>query len=318
MIARHPVAILASLAALLAFASSLVGDAGVGWPADAAIYWQLRVPRVLLAGLVGAALGASGAALQGALRNPLADSGLLGIGGLAALGAVIAYYWGFSRLFAPALPLGGLLGAAIGCAFLLAASGRAASGPGLILAGIAVSALASALLALALSLAPNPFALAEITHWLMGGVEDRTLLDVALALPPIALGCAILLGLGRGIDALSLGEDAANTLGVPVGRTLRRAALGTTLAVGAASAVAGGIGFVGLIVPHMLRPWLGERPSAVLAPGLFGGAALLIAADMLAKAAPLVFQLSAEPRLGVITALIGAPFLVAIARRAAP
>jgi len=268
--------------------------------------------------MVGGGLGLSGAVLQGALRNPLADPGLLGITGTAGLGAVIAFYWGVAALFAPALPIGGLLGAAIGAGFLLGFAGRAPSGPSLILAGVAVSAIAAALLALALTLAPNPFALAEITFWLMGGLGDRTLPQVALAALPILLGGAILLRLGPGLDALSLGEDTARSLGVPVSRTLHQAAMGTALAVGAGASVAGAIGFIGLVVPHLLRPWFGERPGALLLPAPLAGAALLLVADMLVRLAPLVLPLSAAPPVGVLTALLGAPFLVAIARRAAP
>jgi iron complex transport system permease protein len=308
---------LAVLVAGLCGLSLLVGAAGFGVP-DPLILWQIRLPRTALAALVGGGLGLSGAVLQGALRNPLADPGLLGIGGCAGLAAVVAFYWGIAAWFAPALPLAGLAGAGIGCAVLLGFSGRATSGPSLILAGVALSALAAALLALALTLAPNPFALAEITFWLMGGLEDRTLSQLVLAGPVIALGCAVLLRLGRGLDALALGEDVAASLGVPVGRTLRLAAVGVALAVGAGAAVAGGIGFVGLVVPHLLRPWVGERPSAVLAASLLGGAALLLAADLLARTAPLVLPLAQEPRLGVLTALLGAPFLVRIARRVAP
>jgi iron complex transport system permease protein len=308
---------LALAVALLLAASLLTGAAGFGLP-DALILWQIRLPRTALAALVGGGLGLSGAVLQGALRNPLADPGLLGIGGCAALGAVIAFYWGLAALFAPALPLAGLAGAALGAAFLLGFAGRAASGVSLILAGVALAALAAALLALALTLAPNPFALAEITFWLMGGLEDRTLVHLWLAAGPIALGCALLLRLGRGLDGLALGEEVAASLGVPVARTLRLAAAGVALAVGAGAAVAGGIGFVGLVVPHLLRPAAGERPSALLAPSLLGGAALLLGADLLARLAPLLLPLQQEPRLGVLTALIGAPFLVRIARRVAP
>ena len=189
------------LACVLFAASLLVGDAGVSVP-DALILWQIRLPRALLAVLVGGGLGLSGAALQGVLRNPLADPGLLGITGTAGLGAVLVYYWGLAQAFAPALPLGGLAGAGVGCACLLGFAGRAPSGPSLILAGIGLSAIASALLAVALTLAPNPFALAEITFWLMGSLEDRSLSSVALAGPPILLGCALLLRLGPGLDAL--------------------------------------------------------------------------------------------------------------------
>jgi iron complex transport system permease protein len=228
------------------------------------------------------------------------------------------FYWGVSAAFAPALPLGGLAGAAVGCGALLLIFARAQSGPGLILAGVGVSAIAAALLSLVLSAAPNPFALYEITFWLMGGLEDRTLTHLALAALPIALGCAVLLRLGPGLDGLSLGEDVAASLGVPVGRTLLLAVVGVSLAVGAGAAVAGGIGFVGLVVPHLLRPWMGARPGALLAPSLVLGAVLLLAADCLARAAALWLPIAAEPRLGVLTALLGAPFLVAIARRAAP
>jgi iron complex transport system permease protein len=231
--------------------------------------------------LVGGGLGLSGAVLQGVLRNPLADPGLLGIGGCAALGAVGVFYWGVSAAFPPALAIGGLVGAAIGCVALLLMFARAASGPALILAGVALSALASAFLAMALIAAPNPFALYEITFWLMGGLEDRTLTHLYLAAVPTIIGCIVLLRLGRGLDGLS-------------------------------------IGFVGLVVPHLLRPSFGERPSALLAPSLALGAALLLAADLTARLSVTILPLAQEPRLGVLTALLGAPFLIAIARRAAP
>lgn len=308
----------AALALLVAFgASLLVGGAGFGvasWP----ITWQLRVPRSGLALVIGAGLGLSGAVLQGALRNPLADPGLLGVAGAAAVGGVVAFYWGLAARFAPALPLAGMTGAALGCAGLLGLAGRQPSGSGLIVGGVALSALAAALLALLLALAPNPYALAEITTWLMGSLEDRSLVHLALAAPPILAGCAVLLRLGPGLDALGLGEATAATLGHPAGRTLRMAALGTALAVGPGAAVAGGIGFVGLAVPHLLRPWLGQRPGALLLASALLGAAVLLAADVLARAAPLVLPLNAEPPLGVLTAMLGAPILIAASRKALP
>ena len=308
---------LAVLLVVLFGISLCIGDASLAVP-DGLILWQIRLPRALLALLVGGGLGLSGAVLQGALRNPLADPGLLGISGTAGLGAVIVFYWGLAQHFTLALPAGGLAGAGVGTAFLLGFAGRAPSGPSLILAGVAVSAIAAALLALALTLAPNPFALTEITFWLMGGLADRSLLHVAMVAPPILLGGAMLLRLGRGLDALSLGEESAASLGVPVARTLHLAAGGVALAVGPGAAVAGAIGFVGLVVPHLLRPWLGERPGALLLAAPMAGAALLLAADMLVRVAPLVLPLSAAPPIGVLTALLGAPFLVVIARRAAP
>ncbi len=310
---RALVAVVVGLAAL----SLLVGAAGFGVP-ERVILLQLRLPRTAVAALAGAALGVSGAALQGALRNPLADPGLLGVGGCAVLGAAVAFYWGAAAAWAPALPLAGFVGAGMGAAVLLAMAGRSASGPSLILAGIALSALTAALLALALALAPNPFALAEITAWLMGGVSQATVLQVLLAAPPVAAGCAILLATGRRLDGLALGEEVAASLGVPVPATLRRVAFGVACAVGGAASVAGGIGFVGLVVPHLLRPVLGERPGALLLASLLGGAALVLAADILARALPLVLPLSAEPPIGVLTALLGAPVLVRLARRVAP
>lgn len=305
-----------AVAALIALflASLLVGGAGVGVP-DWPIVWALRLPRSGLALVIGAGLGLSGAVLQGALRNPLADPGLLGVAGCAAVGGVVAFYWGLAARSALALPLAGMAGAGIGCAALLWLAGRVPTGAGLIIGGVALSAFAAALLAFLLALAPNPFALAEVAFWLMGSVEDRSLVHLLVVLPPTLLGCAVLLRLGPGLDALSLGEATAATLGQPAGRTLRLAALGTALAVGPGAAVAGGIGFVGLAVPHLLRPWLGERPGALLGCSALGGAALLLAADLLARAAPLLLPLNAEPRLGVLTAFLGAPVLVAASRR---
>jgi iron complex transport system permease protein len=308
---------LMGLCVALCGVSVLLGAVGFGVPSHI-IFWQIRVPRTILALLVGGGLGLSGAALQGGLRNPLADPGLLGITGCAAVGAVAVFYWGLAQRFFPALPLGGMVGAGLGCLLLIGFAGRAPSGPSLILAGVALSAISAALLALALTLAPNPFALAEITFWLMGGLDDRSLTHVALAAPPILLGGMMLLRVGRRLDALSLGEATAATLGVPVASTLRLIAAGTALAVGAGAAVAGGIGFVGLVVPHLLRPLLGERPGALLPASIPAGAALLLTADILVRAAVLVLPVSQEPRLGVLTALLGAPFLVAIARKVAP
>lgn len=306
----------ATLLALLLL-SLLIGDGYIG-AAHGIILWDIRLPRTLLAALIGAGLGLSGAVLQGGLRNRLADPALLGVTACAALGAVIVFYWGLAAAWAPALPLGGLAGAAVGATLLLGFAGRAPTGPSLILAGIGLSAIASALLALALALAPNPYALAEITFWLLGGLQDRTLLHVALAAPAILAGGAILLTTGRGLDALSLGEDTAASLGVPVSRTLAKAAIGTALTAGAAAAVAGGVGFVGLIVPQLLRPWFGERPAAILLPSALAGALLLLAADMLVRLSVFVLPLSGPLPLGVLTALLGAPFLIAIARTAAP
>ncbi|MCS6854879.1 MAG: iron ABC transporter permease, partial [Elioraea sp.] len=237
----------------------------------------------------------------------------LGVTGGASLGAVLAYYWGLSAALPIALPAGGLAGALAAAASVLAVAARAGTGSALILAGIGVAAIASSLVAMALSLAPSPFALAEITIWLLGSLEDRSWRDVWLATPAVAAGLALLLPLGERLDALALGEETAASLGVSLGATVARAAFGTALAVGGGAAVAGGVGFVGLIVPNLLRAAIGERPGRLLFPCAFGGAALLLAADLAVRLAPLRQEL----RLGVLTALIGAPVLLVVALREA-
>ncbi|MDE2334652.1 MAG: iron chelate uptake ABC transporter family permease subunit [Rhodospirillales bacterium] len=305
---------LALLLLVLCVASLLAGGAGLGVP-PSTILWLLRLPRTVLAVAVGAGLGVSGAVLQGALGNRLADPGLLGIGGCASLGGAVAFYWGLAAAAPLALPLAGFLGAALGGLALFGFAARAGTGLAFILAGVALASVASALLALAMALAPNPFALAELGDWLMGSVADKTPATVLLASVPIAVGCAMLLRLGTRLDALALGETTAASLGFDAAATWRWAAAGVALAVGAGAATAGGIGFVGLIVPNLLRPAVGERPAALLWPSLLGGACLLLAADLLARLAPMLLPLHAQPRLGVLTALLGAPFLVILARR---
>lgn len=303
----------AALAASLA-ASLAVGAAGLGVP-DGWILLHLRLPRSLLAALIGASLGLSGAALQGVLRNGLADPGFLGIGATAALGSAVVFYWGFAAAAIWVLPAGGMLGAALGLLVLWRLAGPTPDTGALVLAGLALSSLAAALLSLALTLAPNPFALAELSLWLLGGLDDRGPWHLAFAAPPMLLGMALLLRLGPALDALTLGEATASSLGFPAAAALRRCGAGVALCVGAASAIAGGIGFVGLAVPHMLRGVLGERPGGLLLPSALLGAVLLLIADLAARAVPLIDPAISEPRLGVITALLGAPWLIAAIRR---
>lgn len=291
------------LAVLAGVLSLLVGAGGFGWPVPE-IFWQIRLPRALLALLCGAALGASGASLQGLLRNRLADPGLLGFSGCASLGTVLAFYFGAAAMTPLALPAASLVGALFGAVLLLGFT-RRADGTTLVLAGVALAALASAALTLALALAPSPFALAEITTWLLGSLEDRAPIHVALAAPPIAAGLVLLLVDRGGLDALALGEPTAASLGIRPGRLARRTALGVALCVGGATAVAGSVGFVGLIVPNLLRAPLGEKPSVLVWPAAAGGAALLAAADILVRLIPTAQEL----RLGVLTALLGAPVL---------
>lgn len=319
--------LLTLLVALLAALSMLVGPAGAGTFAlidalggdDRETAWmilrEVRLPRTLLAIIVGATMGASGAALQGLLRNPLADPGVIGVSSAASLGAVLALYTGLSAVFPLALPVSAILAATLSVAVLLGLAGRGGSLT-LILAGVAISSLCAALSALALNLSPNPYAAMEIMFWLMGSVTDRSLEHVALALPFVLAGWLLLALAARPLEALTLGEDSAASLGVDLSRTRLLIVSGSALSVGASTAVTGGIGFVGLMAPHILRPLVGYSPSRLLAASALGGAALLTTADIVIRLAPT----SSELKLGVITALLGAPFflmLVLHARRSA-
>ncbi len=280
------------------------------------IVTQLRLPRAVLALEVGAALGISGAALQGVTRNPLAEPGLLGVSLGAALGAVIAVYFGFATHFTTAAPLFGLVGALL-ASFLTIALGRGGGTITLVLAGAAVSALAAAGISLALNLAPNPYAAYEIMNWLMGSLADRSWLHVMLVTPFIVLGSAMLLFTARALDALALGEAQAQSLGVNLRRLYAMAVFGTAISVGAATAVTGVIGFIGLVAPHLVRPLVGHQPSRVLLPAALAGALLLLFADVATR----LIHVGAEMKLGVLTSLIGTPFffwLVVRLRKTAP
>lgn len=271
------------------------------------IILELRIPRTVLAAVVGAGLGLSGAAMQGYLRNPLADPGLFGVSSGAALGAVISLYFGFAAQ-AWLLPLFALTGAAGAMALLALLVGRSASLIVFTLAGVILSSLAGSLTALAISLSPTPFATSEIVTWLMGALTDRSWDDVWIALPITGIGAALLAATGRALDALTLGEGAARSMGVDPLRLQILIVLGVGLCVGASVATAGVIGFVGLMVPHMVRPFAGNRPSAVLLPSALGGALLLLLADSLVRAMPMLTEL----RLGIAMSLLGAPFFLVL------
>ena len=309
---------LAALAVLLSVGALTIGPAhlapgrtlaalaGGGDAAARTIIWQLRLPRAVLALLVGAMLGGAGAALQGYLHNPLADPGVLGTSGAAALGAVVALYFGFAAGHPLALPLFAITGALAGLVPLLLLAARSEGPLALILAGVAIATAAGAGISLALNLAPNPFAAVEIMTWLMGSLSDRAFAHVWLALPCVAAGLALVLSQARALDALTLGEEGAAALGVDLRATRLALIVGVAIGVGGAVAVSGAIGFVGLIVPHLVRPFTDRSPSATLLPSMLGGAALLAAADLLVRLAPTV----EEPRLGVVTAFIGVPIFL--------
>jgi iron complex transport system permease protein len=307
------------LAALVAAAFLMSLIAGKYWIPPAiwfspdprwAIVTELRLPRAILGLTLGAGLGLSGAVLQGYLRNPLADPAVVGVSSSAALGAVAAIVLGIGGgtlgIFACAM-----IAAAGSMALLSALTWRAQSSVQFILAGTVLASLSGALTAFLISLAPNPYAVAEAIDWLMGALTDRSIDDVRLAVPFIVAGSVLLLLTGRALDALTLGEAAARSLGVRLGRVQALIVLGTGLTIGASVAVTGVVGFVGLVVPHLLRPIFGHRPSALLLPSALGGAALVLVADSLCRLAPG----AGEIRLGVAMALIGAPFFLVLLLR---
>ncbi len=267
---------------------------------------EIRLPRALLGVMIGASLGLSGAALQGYLRNPLAEPGLIGVSGSAALGAVLAIHTGLAAATTLALPVAALAGAGTGVLLILLLAGPRGGSITLILAGIAISALAGALTSLVLNLSPNPYAASEIVFWMMGSLADRSMTHVWLALPLMLAGGGALLTLGRGLDALTLGEDAAEAMGLRLAHLRLTLVLGTAAMVGAAVAVAGAIGFVGLVVPHLLRPLVGARPSRLLWASGLGGAAMVLAADIAVR---LVLP-ERDLKLGVLTAIVGAPLFL--------
>ena len=278
---------------------------------DRLILLEIRLPRTLLAMTIGAALGIAGAALQGLLRNPLAGPGLIGVSNCAALGAVTAMYFGWSGLAWLSVPIAGMLGAAIAVLLIFLLAGRGSSVMTLLLAGIAVNAFASALIALALNFADNPYAMSEMVYWLLGSVANRSLNDAGIALPLILVGTLILLTQGRFLDALTLGEETAQSIGFDPVRHRNWLVAGVALSVGAAVAVSGSIGFVGLLVPHLCRPLVGHQPSRVLVASLFMGASFLLIADSVAQ----LLSAQQELKLGVVTALIGGPFFLYLVLR---
>ncbi|MET3598444.1 FecCD family ABC transporter permease [Martelella mangrovi] len=306
------------LVSLLFLASLTVGPAGFGFRAALAglfsrdagaialIMQEIRLPRALLGFTIGATLGLSGAVLQGYLRNPLAEPGLLGVSASASFGAVIAIYTGLSALFVLALPILALAFAFASVVLVRFLAGGGARSLSIILAGVAVTSFAAAMTSLALNLSPNPFAATEIMFWMLGSLADRSMLQFWLSIPFMAFGWVLLFSAARALDAMILGHDAAVSLGHAPKTTERQVIWGVAASVGAATAVSGAIGFVGLVVPHLLRPLVGSLPSRLLPASALGGAAVLLAADVAVR----LIAPERDLKIGVVTALIGAPFFL--------
>lgn len=283
--------------------NALFGGAG---ETQTIIVREIRLPRAILGLSIGAILGLSGAALQGLLRNPLAAPSLFGGPQAAAFGAVLIIATGLADVRSFALPVAAIVAAFLSVFLLLAVAGRNASLLLLILAGLAISSLAGAATALTMNLAPNPFAALEIAFWLLGSLEDRSFRHVVLALPFIVAGAAILLAHRSAFRVLSLGEETAQSLGVNVSRLRLLVIVGVALGVGASVAVAGTIGFIGLVAPHLVRPLVGHDPARLLVPSALAGAALLLAADIAVRIIPS----TTDVKVGVLTAIIGVPFFL--------
>lgn len=308
---RWAIPALIVLVGILSVLSVVVGRVTLSWDVWSAqdavsrvILVELRLPRALLGVLVGGSLGLAGAAMQGYLRNALAEPGTLGISAMSALGAVLSIFFNIAGWHPWVLPICGVLGGMTGMAALVILSGMAASMLTLVLSGIILSAIAIAGISLALSLSPSPWAAGEIIRWMLGGLTDRSFDELTLASPLILIGCFAVWGCRRALDALTLGETGARSLGIDMKRAQWQLALGIGLIVGGSTAVTGVINFVGLIVPHLMRPLVGSRPGALLIPSAIGGAALVLAGDVVVRLLPG----GSELELGVVMSLIGAPF----------
>jgi iron complex transport system permease protein len=273
------------------------------------IIWQIRLPRALAGLGVGVALGASGAALQGLLRNPLAEPGVLGVSAMASLFATVTIYWGLVELSPWILPGAAISGALLATALLALIAPKISSVVTLVLVGVGLSSLAGALMALLINLAPNPFSLSDMMNWMMGSLANRSFDDLGFAAPFWFVGLAILIVTGPGLRALALGEETASAVGLHVGRARALVVVGAGLLTGASVAVAGAVGFVGIIAPHLVRPLVGHDPAKAITPSALLGGLILILADSLARVVPT----DQELKLGVVAALLGAPLFILIA-----
>lgn len=309
-------AALFALSALAGTAPVSMGDAlaalfGQGEAAVRTIVWEIRLPRAAAAFAVGAALGLAGAGLQGLLQNPLAEPGVLGVSAFSALGAVIAIFFGFAAVSSFAVPVAAILGAGVATVLLAFAVMRGAGSVSLLLIGIGLSSFAGAVMSLALNMAPNPYSLSDLVNWMMGSVANRSWADLVLAAPALAIGAALVLMAGPGLRALSLGEETAASLGGDPKRTRLLVIGGTSLLAGASVATAGTIGFVGIVAPHVMRPFVRHDPQRILVPSALFAGIILLAADIAIRMLP--FQ--QELKLGVAAALVGGPVFIWIAAR---
>lgn len=282
---------------------------GYGDKGDQLVIWAIRLPRALAAFVVGAALGLAGAALQGLLRNPLAEPGVLGVSASASLAATFALYYGFVALNPWLLPIAAISGALAATALLTVAAIRTNSVVTLILIGVGLSSFSGALMALLMNLAPNPFSLSDMINWMLGSVANRSFNEIALTVPFLAIGTALVWFTRRGLSLLTLGEEAASGAGLNLRKQRIYVVLGTGLLTGASVALAGVIGFVGIVAPHLVRPLVGYDPARSLLPSALLSGLILVVADIILRVIPTTNEL----KLGVAAALLGAPVFIWIA-----
>jgi len=309
-------AVLFAISGLLGTAAVPIGDAlaalaGQGDARVQAIVWELRLPRAVAAFAVGAALGLAGAGLQGLLQNPLAEPGVLGVSAFSALGAVVAIFFGLAAVNSFAVPVAAVLGAGVATLLLVFAAMRGAGSVTLLLIGIGLSSFAGALMSLALNMAPNPYSLADLVNWMMGSVANRSWHDILLGAPGWVIGAALVFLAGPGLRALSFGDETATSLGADPRRIRLLVIGGTSLLAGASVATAGTIGFVGIVAPHVIRPFVRYDPQRLLIPSALLAGIILMAADIAIRVLP--FQ--QELKLGVAAALVGGPVFIWIAAR---
>jgi iron complex transport system permease protein len=275
------------------------------------VLMDIRGPRAVAAALAGLALGASGAAMQGLMRNPLAEPGVMGVSASAALAATSCIYLGVATLSPLLIPIASLAGALAATSLVAAASVRLQGIASLILIGVAISAIAGALMALLVNLAPNPFSLSDLINWTAGSVANRDWDEVAFSAPFVLGGVALLAYGRRSLSALALGDETAHGMGVDLNRTRLLVIIGTGVATGGAVAIAGMIGFVGLIAPHMVRKAVNHDAGQTILPSALVGACLLLVSDVAVR----LFPWGNELHLGTLAALIGAPLFAIIAMR---
>ncbi len=275
---------------------------------ERAIVESIRLARIALALTVGAALGVAGAVMQGLFRNPMADPGIIGVSAGGALGAVVAIAAGVataSPLALPAMAFAGAAGA-LALVFAVAAAGGRFSMAALLLAGVAVSTFIAAIISAIVLFTADLGAQREMIFWLAGGLDASRWQHVRLAAPPVLAGVAVAVLLARDLNLLMVGEEEARALGVRVGLTRTVLLLAASLVTGTAVAFSGTIAFVGLIVPHALRLVAGADHRVLVPLSALGGAVFLLAADTVARVA----VAPAEVRVGIVTALVGAPFFL--------